>query len=117
MLDNNLSQTKNKKMNNNKKHYFELSKDNLVIFHSENDGEFSNYPIVRNQLKLIRNDEDKSSEWIMQILDKSWSTEEMMIELAELIKKEAPISEINWQNTLKAIERRFTIRRERKNQC
>ena len=53
----------------------------------------------------------------MQLLDKSWATEEMMIELAELIKKEVPTSDINWQNTLKAIERRFSIRKERKNQC
>lgn len=100
-----------------KKYYFELSKDNLEIFHSENDGEFNNYPIVRNQLKLIRNDEDKCSEWIMQLLDKSWATEEMMLELAELIKKEAPINEINWQNTLKTVERRFGIRKGRKNKC
>ena len=81
-----------------------LQGEAVLIPQGEDGG---NYIIRKAELDEIRGSIATGlSEWVMQLLDKTWVTPLLLYELAALIQKVKPNNEINWQNTFSVVEKK-----------
>jgi hypothetical protein len=72
------------------------------VLHILYDSE-TTYKIRYAELPLVR-DKDYS-EWVMQILPKTWSNTTMLYELAQIIEQEFPENKIDWNKTFFTVEK------------
>ena len=80
-----------------------IQSDTVLIPQGE-DGSY--YPIQIAELEEIRGDNESGlSEWIMQLLDKTWISPELLYEMAVLIQITKPDNQINWRNTFAVVEK------------
>lgn len=78
-----------------------LTIENEVVRIKDTDGIL--YTIRKSELPLTR-DED-NSEWVMQLLDKTWINTEILYQLAKLIQNEFPNNAIDWRATFFVVEK------------
>ncbi len=79
--------------------------DEAVLISQGEDG--SDYIINTAELDEIRGDIAVGlSEWTMQLLDKTWITPALLLELAVLTQKIKPDNQINWHNTFAIVEKK-----------
>jgi len=61
------------------------------------------YRIRKEELPLTRSGSD--SEWIMQLLPKTWINIEILYKVAQHIQREFPDNKINWRDTFFVVEK------------
>lgn len=76
--------------------------DRIVSIIDKNQGD-TIYTIRKSE--LARTIDEGLSEWIMQLLEKTWITTELLYQLALLIKKEFPKNSIDWYKTSFVVEK------------
>ena len=78
-----------------------VENDVIVIKDSDDDGVL--YRIIKQELPLTR--DDSYSEWIMQLLPKTWINTEILYKLSQRIQREFPDNKINWRKTFFVVEK------------
>lgn len=67
------------------------------------------YSIRREELADVLPDKKDISDWIHQLLDKSWIEKEALYDLAKIIQSEFPQNNISWENTFFMVEKKFYL--------
>ena len=81
-----------------------IQNDTVLIPQGEDGGYYS---IRTAELDEVRgNIESGLSEWIMQLLDKTWISPALLYELAVLTQKTKPDNRISWRNTFAVVEKK-----------
>jgi hypothetical protein len=73
------------------------------------------YDIPKQELPKTRT-EDNLSEWIMQLMYKTWINTEILYQLAVVIKREFPDNPIDWRKTFFIVEGEIEIVTKRLNE-
>lgn len=73
----------------------------VVLFHDSNHDIL--YRINRKELTQTR--DSHYSEWIMQLLDKTWINSQILYELARHIQQQFPDNKIDWRKTFFVVEK------------
>jgi hypothetical protein len=81
--------------------YIEEDDDIILIKDSNDDRVF--YRI--RKAELLRTREDSYSDWIMQLLSKTWASTGLLYQLAKLIQHQYPDNKINWKKTFFVVEK------------
>lgn len=84
-----------------------LVQNDTILIPEGDDGSY--YRIRIAELSEIRGSNDGLSEWIMQLLDKTWINSDLLYGLAVLIQKLQPANQINWRNTFTVVEKKFYL--------
>ena len=79
-------------------------KDNIVdIYNSNSDEQIYSFP-KDTLADVIYSDGFYISEWINQLIGRTWIDADILYELAKLIKQEFPNNNIDWDVTYKMID-------------
>jgi hypothetical protein len=78
-----------------------LTVENEVVRIKDTDGIL--YTIRKSELPLTRG--ENNSEWIMQLLEKTWINTQILYQLAKLTQKEFPDNDIDWRATFFVVEK------------
>lgn len=81
--------------------YITITDGSVMIMDSDHDNIL--YRIRREELPLKM--EDGTSEWIMQLMDKTWMDVGNLYRLAQYIKSEFPKNSIDWRKTFFIVEK------------
>lgn len=73
--------------------------DSLVFIDEENEEIYS----IREDLLADVMSDNGASEWIHQLLEKTWASRETLLEVASIIKNKFPQNNINWEITNRLI--------------
>jgi hypothetical protein len=84
------------------KELYIIIQDGTVFIKDNNDDRIL-YRIRQQELPLKMNDD--TSEWIMQLMDKTWIDVGTLYRLAQTIKQEFPDNDIDWRKTFFIVEK------------
>ena len=88
-----------------------LVQNGTILIPEGDDGGY--YRIRIAELSEIRGNNDGLSEWVMQLLDKTWINSDLLYGLAVLIQKMQPANQINWRNTFTVVEKKLYLDKAR----
>ncbi len=76
-----------------------ISGNNLIISHSGHE-----YYSIRIDF-LDEKSSDNTSEWIMQLMDKTWVSNDLLYRIAQFVDKKHPDNSIDWKATFFIVEK------------
>lgn len=68
------------------------------------------YSFRREELADVLPDKKDISDWIHQLLGKSWIEKKVLYELARIIQSEFPQNNISWEHTFFMVEKKFYLK-------
>ena len=86
-----------------------IDQDSLNIYRDEKSSPI--YSIRKAELPhTIKGEGDNLSEWIMQLLEKTWITSELLYKVAVVIQSEFLSNDIDWKKTFFTVEKSNYLR-------
>lgn len=85
-------------------------KENIVYIYKEEDREDPIYSIREDELgETLDSNGHKISDWVNQLLQKTWIEYHILYDLARIIQKTIPINSIDWFNTFCIVEKSYYL--------